>query len=91
MNDSRNKIRNQRCVACGKCGPSDPAHIKTKGAGAGNEEWEIMPLCREHHVLQHKIGWKTMCEKFPSILDELDSKGWYFNKMFNKWQNERKL
>lgn len=46
------------CCVCGKPGPSDPDHVRTKGAG-GKDRGNIVPLCRRHHDEKgcKGIGW----------------------------------
>ena len=88
--DDRDFIRRQPCAACKAPQPSDPAHIKSRGAGGKNEDWELMPLCRPCHIMQHKVGWKKMAEMFPGVLDELDIKGWSYDAIHKKWLNDNK-
>lgn len=38
-----------------------------------------MKMCRVHHIMQHKRGWRWMSEAFESIERELDKKGWEFS------------
>lgn len=63
------------CLACGRI-PSDAAHIKSRGAGGGDEEWNIVPLCRRDHQLQHHIGWIAFFGKYPGVLFALQLMGW---------------
>ena len=54
-------VRSMDCCS-GRCaGPSDPAHIRSRGAGgkAWTHEGEpnIIPLCRRCHTRQHAHGW----------------------------------
>jgi len=59
-------VRALPCCACGAPGPSDPAHVKSRGAGgharlddgAGN----LIPLCRPCHTRQHAQGWAAVLE-----------------------------
>lgn len=69
------------CVLCGII-PSDRAHIKTRGAGAGWEPDEYLHLCRWHHVEQGQIGWKKFCDKYPPMVTLLAIKGWTFTDRF---------
>lgn len=63
------------CVACGSR-PSDRCHVRSRGAGGGWEEENILLLCRRHHVEQHQIGWMKFSLKYPMVLWELEKKGW---------------
>lgn len=44
------------CVpGCKSLPPSDPAHVRSRGAGGG--DWaNVVPFCRRHHDEQHAIG-----------------------------------
>ncbi len=69
------KIRAKPCVACGKPGPSDPDHIKTRGSGGDDSEDNLWPLCRMHHVVRHAKGLGYMIEMFPSCKKWLEDHG----------------
>lgn len=72
-----------RCLIC----PSrevDRAHIKTRGAGAGWGSHEVMPLCREHHVFQGKIGIVTFFKRFPPVRRYLEANGWRLEDVVGK-------
>lgn len=72
-------IRGTPCLVCGSL-PSDVAHIRSRGAGGGNKEWNLMPLCRPHHSRQHFIGWKRFSSENERVFDYLSEMGWYFDK-----------
>lgn len=67
--------RDRRCLACYRI-PSDPCHIRSRGSGGGDFEWNIVPLCRDHHVEQHKIGWDSMRRKHTRVDQMLTLLGW---------------
>lgn len=71
-------VKELPCVACGDV-PADPAHVRSRGAGGPDEEWNVMPLCRIHHVEQHKVGWRTLAAKYPDVASWLENHGWYFD------------
>ena len=50
-------IRSLPCSACGAGAPSDPAHMRSRGAGGTSEH--LVPLCRMCHIDQHNRGIKT--------------------------------
>lgn len=52
------------CIICAKPPPSDCDHIRTRGAGGGDELENLMPLCRFHHIQKGRIGIKTFAEKY---------------------------
>lgn len=64
------------CAACGKSGPNDPAHIKSRGAGGPDDERNVIPLCRWHHTQQHKEGFIRMMEHYPRLARVLRDLGW---------------
>lgn len=70
----RNKVINTPCDACGRT-PTDRAHLKTRGAGAGWNEDEFIHLCREHHIEQG-WGWAKFADKYPTVMRQLTRKGW---------------
>lgn len=80
MSDDRDKIRQMPCAACGST-PSDPAHIKSRGAGGSNEEHNLMPLCRHHHRLSHDQGWNSFALSYSKVMRCLYDKGWCFEKL----------
>jgi 5-methylcytosine-specific restriction endonuclease McrA len=69
------KIRSQRCLVCSSKNV-DVAHVRTRGAGGPDEEFNLMPLCREHHTEQHKIGIITFMRRYPSVAAYLSTAGW---------------
>jgi hypothetical protein len=71
-------FRGKPCCVCGR--PSDPAHVKSRGSGGDDVEWNVVRLCREHHTEQHKIGWRKICDKHPALAIDLFVKGWTFDE-----------
>ena len=53
------------CLACGVPGPNDLDHITTRGAGGKDEDSNLWPLCRAHHVIRHAQGLSYMIKTFP--------------------------
>lgn len=64
------------CMVCGN--PAERHHIKTRGSGGTDDDWNILALCRLCHIKIHQIGNYKFCEKYPKILRELKKKGWIF-------------
>jgi hypothetical protein len=64
-----------KCVVCGSCFV-ERAHIKTRGSGAGWEDWEYVYLCRKDHQEQGQIGILTFMKKYPKYKKALEEKGW---------------
>lgn len=63
------------CLACGVRG-SDPCHIRTVARGGPDLPWNVIPLCRKHHVEQHKFGFDHMRRKYPQVNFKLTETGW---------------
>lgn len=81
-NRSTDLFQLRPCIICKRI-PTDRCHIKTKGSGGGIEDWNILFMCRIHHVESHKLGWLTFSKKHPIIEELLKLKGWYFNEYGN--------
>jgi hypothetical protein len=45
------------CCICDRRAPSDPHHVRSRGAGGG-DEW-CLPFCRTHHIQIHAYGRKS--------------------------------
>ena len=69
-------LREQDCLACGVGGPSDIHHVKSRGAGGGDDAFNIIPLCRVCHERWHKMGGGTFVKKKPHVGEYLKSMGW---------------
>lgn len=57
-------VRTLDCAACKAPAPSDPAHVRSRGAGGHawlpNGDGNILPLCRLCHTKQHAEGWGSI-------------------------------
>lgn len=62
--ENLNLVRNQPCLACKKRGPSDPDHIRSRGAGGDDSLSNLMPLCRTCHVTRHAIGIQSFVKRY---------------------------
>lgn len=72
-----------RCLVCNR-DHADRAHVRTRGSGGGDEPENIMPLCRLHHIEQHKIGIITFIEKYPQVMTYLQDRQWTIVEVFGK-------
>jgi hypothetical protein len=68
--------RNMPCAACGASPPNDPHHIKTKGSGGGDEPFNLISLCRRHHIEWHHYGAVRFLTRFPDLRYRLLKQGW---------------
>lgn len=66
----------KKCVICGQ--PAENCHIRTRGAGGTDLDWNIYHACRKHHTEQHSYGFWIFCKKYPVMLKVLSEKGWRF-------------
>ena len=57
-------IKSMMCMACHAMPPSDPAHLKSRKAGGGDQMWNLIPLCRKCHSEQHTIGLRRFVDKY---------------------------
>ena len=71
------------CIICGAQG--EKHHFKSRGSGGTDDEWNIMPLSRGHHVEFHKLGATTFVNKYPQAKEWLIKNGWEFNEFKKKW------
>lgn len=55
-------VRMWQCLICLASAPNHAHHVKTKGAGGG-DEW-CVPLCAQHHSEIHNIGRDTFAKKY---------------------------
>lgn len=62
-------VKNLPCLICLKR-PSDADHIRTRGAGGGDNLGNLQPLCREHHTFKHSVGIKTFLNMYFSVIVE---------------------
>lgn len=54
----------------------DACHVISKGAGGPDEHWNLMPLCRKHHIEQHTIGLSTFINDHWYVKAYLIHRGW---------------
>jgi predicted restriction endonuclease len=71
-------MRRRVCVACG-ARPCDAAHIRSRKAGGPDEEWNLLALCRDHHMEQHRGGWAKFAQRYIEVEMHLKRIGWSFD------------
>lgn len=77
------QFRHGQCVICNHWGV-DPCHIKSKGSGGPDADWNLLRMCRNCHTTQHKVGWFKFIEKHPILILIFMSKGWKADKVNKK-------
>lgn len=78
------EARKLPCILDGIVG-TDPAHIKSRGAGGSDHESNIVRLCRAHHTEQHAIGVTAFAETYPIYEQRLIDNGFEFDNLSNRW------
>lgn len=68
-----------KCLICNSS-QTDKCHIKSRGSGGKDDNWNLIYMCRFHHTAQHQYGWKKFTEEFPIVGDKLKEMGWEFNE-----------
>jgi len=72
-------IRAMPCLACGIILDVEAHHIKTRGAGGGDDPWNIIPLCANDHT-QAAWSWHrnldAFLNRYPHIVQHLIGLGW---------------
>ncbi|MCS8620192.1 hypothetical protein EFO90_09040 [Lactiplantibacillus plantarum] len=84
-------LKYKQCCICGK--HADIAHVHAVGIGRNRDRISnvgnrVMPLCREHHQLQHRVGIKSFMKEFqvkgievtPEIQRELKIGNWHVSE-----------
>ena len=75
------------CIVCGKQGVAKH-HFRSRGSGGSDSEFNLMPLCVEHHTEIHMIGPNTMSVKYPQVEDWLHKNGWEYEPYAERWGHE---
>ena len=78
------QIRLTPCLACGRL-PSDAAHVRSKKSTGNDNAWNLIPLCRRDHQLQHQLGWLRFFAIYPEVKNHLMLKGWMFESLNGKY------
>lgn len=68
------EVKHYPCLVCRA--PSDPCHIKSRGAGGDDTLDNLIQLCRRHHSEQHQTGWVGFLAKYPMVWEHFEKKGW---------------
>ena len=68
------KLKLDRCWVCNSR-PVDPSHIKSRGSGGPDTEWNVVPKCRMHHT-EWGWSWSKFLKKYPAFALRLRLLGW---------------
>lgn len=76
------QVRELPCLACGTTLDVEAHHVKTKGSGGGDDPWNVIPLCTNHHTAED-FSWhrnlKKFFRKFPWVWTHLMRElGWQY-------------
>lgn len=71
------------CVICDST-PSDPCHIKSVGSGGNDLTNNLLPMCRSHHIEQHKVGMIKMMDKYDRLYEHMLALGWLLERINGK-------
>lgn len=66
-------VKSLSCFVCGSK-PVDVDHIRTQGAGGGDDLSNLQALCREHHTEKHSRGIKTFMSQYSQRLSDARDK-----------------
>lgn len=72
------------CISC-KQQATENHHVKTRGSGGTDAEFNLMTLCRSCHTEVHKIGMTKFAIKHDEAHNWLIRNGWQFNEFKKKW------
>lgn len=79
----RAQFKKNPCIIC-KQYPTDPCHIRSRGAGGDDVPDNLISLCRSCHIIQHQYGLVAMAEKYPQFRWVLENKGWKIVERFGQ-------
>lgn len=74
------------CLACKRVSVLEACHVRSRGAGGSNDAYNIIYMCHVSHQAQHRWGWKKFLEKYPSVKDELTSRGWVIEEVLGRYK-----
>lgn len=83
-------IATKPCLICGLIGV-DAHHLITRGSGGPDKDWNLVPLCRKHHVEIHSIGMTKFGEEHHIFELFLKAHDWHYNEWSKKWEFQDSL
>lgn len=82
------QVKQKGCDICGSR-PADPCHVRSRGAGGPDTEWNVIPMCRKHHSEQHQLGWQKFLKKYWALKFKLEGLGWDLDPKNGKLWNAK--
>jgi hypothetical protein len=76
------------CIVCGSW-EVERTHIKSRGSGGSDGEWNIILMDRRCHQEQHTIGLNRFAMKYSAFKKELERKGWEWDLTLLRWSHVR--
>lgn len=69
------RYRGLPCVVC-ESTETTADHVKTKGSGGPDKEWNLMPLCFFCHEEKGRVNIRVMAERYLQYRNWLKNHGW---------------
>lgn len=85
-------VSTKRCCIQGCYEVADPHHLKTRGSGGTDDDYDghnLLALCRVHHVEVHYISWGKFVKKYPMVKYALAEEGWHVIEEFGRMRLRR--
>jgi len=64
---------------------ADLHHVKSRGAGGGDDSWNLIPVCHRIHQEIHSKGICALAKQHAAILNWLLSNGWELETGRERW------
>jgi len=77
----RDSFKTMACWICNKR-DCDPCHIKTYATTLEDDPGNMIPLCREHHTMQHQKGFAYLFDTYPLFRNKMNRKGYFIETIF---------
>jgi len=81
------KYTSYNCLICGGNNLVSGHHIMSKGSGGHDIEWNLMPLCFNHHTEVHVCGLVKFSLLYDLVKVFLDKNNWELCELTNKWRH----
>jgi|WetSurMetagenome_2_1015567.scaffolds.fasta_scaffold152344_4 hypothetical protein len=65
-------------------------HIKSRGSGGGDHDWNLLDVCRYCHIKIHQYSWVKVIDLYPEIEKVLNDKGWVLETILGHRKLRRK-